>query len=418
MSMTAVEKIFASHAGREEVKANEIVTARVDRILLHDMTGPMTISQLGAMGVKKIADPERVLLFGDHIFPAKDVPSAANLLSLRSFAKENGIVHYYEMGDSGIEHTFLPEIGLVLPGNIVIGADSHTCTCGACGALGIGMGSTDIAAAIALGESWFVVPETMRFEFQGKFQAYVTGKDLILHILKKITVDGATYRCMEFSGGGIHALDLDGRIGLCNMAVEAGAKTCIIPADEITLKWAHEVTDTPINKVVSDRNASFLATYTYDLSAIPPLVARPHSPDNVVPVEEVHGVGVDQVYIGGCANGTISDLRQAARVFKDHKVARGVRCIIVPATQRIYRLAVQEGLCDIFLRAGITICPPTCGACAGLHMGVLAAGETALSTTNRNFRGRWGTRALMFIWQTPMSQQLPQLLVKLCHPRR
>ncbi len=390
MSMTAAEKIFARHAGRDRVRAGDFVFAKVDRALLNDITGPLAFDQLRAMGVDRIRDPDKVVLVGDHFAPPRDISAAEGLRSLQDFAKAQGVAHSYGVGDGGIEHTLLPELGLVRPGDIIIGGDSHTCTYGAFGALGSGLGSTDIAAAIAMGELWFRVPETMVFEFEGRRGPFVAGKDLILQILGDITTDGATYRCMEFRGGGIAELEVNERMAVANMAIEAGAKTCIIPADAKTLAWAADRGLTDCEAVVSDADADVADHRRYRLDTLEPLCARPFSPDNVAPVREVRNVRVDQVYIGNCANGTLADLRQAAQMLKGEKVAAGVRCIVVPATQHIYRQALKEGLIEIFLNAGVILSPPTCGACAGLHMGVLAGGQVAMATTNRNFRGRMG----------------------------
>ena len=372
--MTAAEKIFAAHAGRDRVAPGEILFARLDRMLLNDVSGPYAIEQFKQMG-GKLADPERVVLVNDHFAPPKDVETAEGGLALQRFAREYRIEHMYEMGDGGIEHTLLPELGLVKAGDLVAGGDSHTSTYGAVGALGIGMGSTDMAAAVALGELWFAVPKTMRFIFAGKRSPFVTGKDFILTVLRDIGSDGATYRCMEFVGEAVEELDVDERMQLCNMAAEAGSKCCIVPS-----------------AVASDSDATFHSTRTYDVGTLTPLVAMPNSPDNVCPVEEVAGTKVDQVYIGNCGNGTLSDLREAAKMFRGKHVARGVRCIVVPATQKIARQALREGLLEVFLDAGVQVGPSTCGACAGLHMGVLAANQTAVANINRNYRGRMGHR--------------------------
>jgi 3-isopropylmalate/(R)-2-methylmalate dehydratase large subunit len=372
------------------VRPGDIVFAKVDRALLNDITGPLAFTQLKAMGVDKLRHKEIVVLVGDHFAPPKDVPAAEGLRSLSLFAKQHSILHDYGVGDGGIEHTLLPERGLVRPGNLIVGGDSHTCTYGAFGALGTGMGSTDIAGAIALGELWFMVPETMRFEFFGEKPSLVTGKDIILNVLRDITTDGATYRCMEFGGSAVATLSMDERMAICNMAVEGGAKTCIVPADEVTRAWAAQTFDGTYEAVTSDAAAEYVDVRRYDLSRLEPLCAQPFSPDNVAPVRDVKGVGIDQAYIGNCANGTITDLRQAASVLKGRKVAKGVRCVVVPATQRIYRQAMREGLIETFLDANVVVSPPTCGACAGLHNGVLAPGQVAVATTNRNYRGRMG----------------------------
>jgi 3-isopropylmalate/(R)-2-methylmalate dehydratase large subunit len=389
MGMTATEKIFAAHADRAQVEPGEIVTTRVDRAVLHDITGPITIEQLDAMGVRSIPDPDRVVLVNDHFAPPKDVPSAEGLRTMHRFAERFGLQHMYDIGTGGIEHTLVPELGLLKPGDLVIGTDSHTCTHGAYDALGIGLGSSDVAAAIALGETWFTVPATIRVEYRGSRQPFVTGKDLILALLGKIGVDGALERSLEFVGEGVAALNMDERMALCNMAVEASATTCIVPADEATRSWA-EAKKLPWNPVTSDNDAVFDSEVKIDLAEVEPLCAKPFSPDNVALVKETKGIKVDQVYIGNCSNGTLTDMRQAASLFKGRRVARNVRAIAVPATQNVYRAALKEGLIDIFLEAGVVVGPPTCGACAGLHMGVLADGQTCIATINRNFRGRMG----------------------------
>lgn len=389
--MTAAEKIFAAHAGRERVEAGEVIFASVDRMLLNDVSGPYAITQFNAMNAP-VADPERVVLVNDHFAPPKDVASAEGLMALQQFAKDHGIRHLYEMGDGGIEHTLLPELGLVRPGDLIVGGDSHTSTYGAYGALGTGMGSTDMAAAIALGQLWFSVPETMRFEFTGKRGRYITGKDFILTVLQDIDVGGATYRTMEFVGDAVAELSIDERMQLCNMAAETGSKNCIVPADEVTLRWVEQAAGIKPKAVVSDENATFHSKRSYDVSKLRPLVSKPNSPGNVGPVEDVIGTKVDQVYIGNCGNGTLDDLREAAQILRGRHVARGVRCIIVPATQKIYKRALQEGLIEVFIDAGVQVGPSTCGACAGLHMGVLAGGQVAIANINRNYRGRMGHR--------------------------
>lgn len=390
MQMTAAEKIFARHCDRETVRAGEFVFAKVDRSLLNDITGPLAFTQLRKMGVERIREPDKVVLVGDHFAPPRDIAAAEGLRSLQEFAREQGVGHSYGIGDGGIEHTLLPELGLVRPGDIIIGGDSHTCTYGAFGALGSGLGSTDIAAAIAMGELWFRVPETMIFEFEGKRRPFVASKDFILKILGDITTDGATYRCMEFRGQGICDLAMDERMAVCNMAIEGGAKTCIIPVDSKTREWAAQKNISDYHAAYSDDGSDIAHFAKYNLDDLEPLCARPFSPDNVTPVSNVRNVRVDQVYIGNCANGTLADLRQAAQILKGNKVAKDLRCIVVPATQLIYKTALREGLIEIFLEAGVIMSPPTCGACAGLHMGVLADGQVAVATTNRNFRGRMG----------------------------
>ena len=391
MGLTAAEKIFGAHTVEGTARAGQFVTARVDRVLLNDVSGPLAFRQMQAMGASRVADPSRVVLVNDHFVPPKDVAAAANLTTMRRFAAEQGIQHFYDFPEGGIEHTLMPEKGLVAPGELIAGGDSHTCTYGAFGALGTGLGSTDMAALLALGELWFQVPETIRYDVVGRKQPFVSGKDLILHLIGRFGVDGATYRCMEFAGEGMAQFNMDERMAVCNMAVEAGAKTCIVLPDEVTRQWARQMAfDRPYREVSSDPDATFAERHTVRLEEIPPLVAAPHSPGNVQPVEAFRGVQVHQVYIGNCSNGTLTDLRQAAQVVKGRRVARGVRAIVVPATQAIYRQALAEGLLATLAEAGFTIAAPTCGACFGGHMGVLDRGEVAVATTNRNFRGRMG----------------------------
>jgi len=343
------------------------------------------------MGAERVADPSRVVLVNDHFVPPKDVASAANLTVMRQFAREQGIEHFYDFTEGGIEHTLLPERGLVAPGELIAGGDSHTCTYGAFAALGTGLGSTDMAALLALGELWFQVPQTLRYDVVGSKRPFVSGKDLILYLIGRFGVDGATYMCMEFGGDGMAQFNMDERMAICNMAVEAGAKTCIVEPDPVTRQWASGMAfNRPVREVRSDPDAEFAARHTVKLDELVPLVACPHSPGNVRPVEEVRGVRVHQVYIGNCSNGTLTDLRQAAQVVRGKRVAKGVRAIVVPATQAIYRQAMAEGLLAILTEAGFIVSAPTCGACFGGHMGVLDRGEVAVATTNRNFRGRMG----------------------------
>lgn len=389
--MTAVEKMFAAKSGAAAVRAGEIVSARFDRALLNDASGPIAFTQLRAMGATRMPDAERIVLVGDHFAPPKDVAAADGLRALKLFAREHNISHHYGVGDGGIEHTLMPERGLVRPGDLIVGGDSHTCTAGAFGAFGIGMGSTDIAAAMAMGSLWFTVPETIIVEFHGQRNPFVTGKDLILALLREISVDGAAYRCLEFTGRALAALSIDERMALCNMAAEAGAKTCVVPADAVTDTWSTSIHGETFASVKSDPDAEIHSVVRIDVGAVQPLCAHPHSPDNVHAVADSVGVAIDQVYIGNCANGTLTDLRQATSVLAGRKVADGVRCIVVPATQRIFRAALQEGLIDALVEAGAVISPSTCGACAGLHMGVMTDGEVTLATTNRNYRGRMGS---------------------------
>lgn len=373
-------------------RAGEIVVASPSRIMLHEITGALAFEALRNMGATRLADPTRVMLVGDHYSPPPSPEAAQLLANMARFGRDMSVPHIFVSGE-GIEHTLLPERGLVRPGDLVIGTDSHTCTAGAFGAIGTGMGSTDVAAAMALGRIWFAIPETMKVLYRGRRRPYVTAKDMILALLGRITVDGATYRCVEFAGDALASLNIDERMALCNMTVEGGAKTCFVPPDDVLRQWVIDIhgETAEIDYVRSDEDAVFASETTIDLDDLQPQCARPYSPDNVVPVSEMTAIKVDQVYIGNCANGTMTDLRQAAEVLRKHRVAPHVRCIIVPATQRIFAQAAREGLLEAFAEAGAIVGPSTCGACAGLHMGVLTDGQTAVSTTNRNYRGRMGS---------------------------
>ncbi|MDI6893488.1 MAG: 3-isopropylmalate dehydratase large subunit [Bacillota bacterium] len=372
--MTAAEKILAAHAGRQQVEPGQTVWARVDWCLANDITAPLAIEQMRAMGCDRVFDSGRVVLVPDHFVPAKDIASAAQARVMRDFAREQGIVHYYEVGRMGVEHALLPELGILRPGDLLVGADSHTCTCGALGVFATGVGSTDLACAMALGELWFRVPATVRVEFGGRLPPWVGGKDLALFLLSQLGTEGANYVALEFTGEAIAELPLDGRLTLSNMAVEAGAKAGLVPADA----WQ------------SDGEAAVAAHYAWDVSRLEPQVARPFSPADAVPVREVGGTPVDQVVIGSCTNGRLSDLAVAARILAGRKVHPQVRLIVIPATQDVHRRALKAGFIEAFLEAGAAVSTPTCGPCLGGYMGVLAEGEVCLATTNRNFRGRMG----------------------------
>jgi 3-isopropylmalate/(R)-2-methylmalate dehydratase large subunit len=391
MGKTIAEKIIEAHAvGGGSVEPGAIVQARPDRILLNDVSGPMAFAQFERMGGRRVAEPQKVVLVCDHFVPPSTLAAAHALQEMRAFARSQGIAHFYDVGRGGIEHTLLPERGLVSPGALIVGGDSHTCTYGAFNAFGTGLGSTDIAAALALGHLWFMVPESMRIELRGHLRPFVTGKDVILHLLGTIGADGATYQCLELGGEGLASLNVDERMAICNMAVEGGAKTGITTFDDMTAEWAGAFLPHPPQPVVPDPDAHYVTTLTIELSSLDPLVAQPHSPANITSVAAIGRIKVHQVYIGNCANGTMTDLRQAAHVLKGRQVAPGTRAIVVPATQRIYREALAEGVIDQFLAAGAVVSPPTCGACFGGHMGLLDDGEVAVTTTNRNYRGRMG----------------------------
>jgi len=390
MAQTMVEKIFAAHTVQGRAVAGEIVTLCPDVVLLNDVSGPVAIDRLSTMGVTRVFDPERVVLVADHFSPAKDVQSAELIRTLRDFANQFGIRHYYDTFNGGIEHAVLADIGKVFPGALVFGADSHTCTAGALNAAGVGFGSTDLAAVLALGELWAQVPEAIRIDLIGKPRAYVTGKDVILELIRRIGSDGGLNCALEFDGEGLATLNIDERKAIANMAVEAGAETCVMAADDAVRSYVHAHGGPVDNAVKPDINAVYRQHITINLGDLVPLVAVPPSPANGVPVSELRGTRVDQVYVGNCSNGSLTDLRQVAAILRGRKVAPGVRMIVVPATQRIYRAAMQEGLLQTISEAGAAISVPTCGACFGGHMGILAKGETAVATTNRNFRGRMG----------------------------
>ena len=390
--MNITEKILAAHCGKDCVVPGELITAKLDCLLANDVSGPIAVREFREMGFTEVFDKERVYLVNDHFTPNATINAATQSKVNRDFAYEFGIKHFFDVGKMGIEHALLPEQGLVLPGDLLVGGDSHTCTYGALGAFSTGMGSTDIAVGMGTGELWLKVPNTKRFVFNGNCPEYVTGKDFILYTIGKIGVDGALYMAMEFSGQAISELSMDSRFTICNMAIEAGAKNGIIEPDEKTIEYVKEHNHTGREYTIynSDSNAEYMEVYDWDARKLSPMVACPHLPSNVMPASEVKDVRIDQAVIGSCTNGRIEDLRAAASVFKGKKVANKVRAIIIPATQEIYRQAMHEGLFDIFLDAGAVISTPTCGPCFGGHMGILASGERTVSTTNRNFVGRMG----------------------------
>jgi len=390
MPMTITEKILAAHAGKEQVVPGELINARVDFVLGNDITAPVAIKEFEKIGVADVFDRERVALIPDHFTPNKDIKSAEQARLLRQFSQKHNLVNYFEVGRMGIEHCLLPEQGLVGPGDLVIGADSHTCTYGALGAFSTGVGSTDLAAAMALGETWLKVPESIKFEFAGQLNPWVGGKDLILYTIGDIGVDGALYQAMEFTGPAIESLSMDGRFTMCNMAIEAGGKSGIVAPDEITRAYVEGRCKRPYQFYQSDPDAKYEKVYYYDASRIEPQVAFPHLPENTRPVSEAGNVEIDQVVIGSCTNGRMEDLREAAKLLKGKKVHKNVRLVIFPGTQEIYLQALREGLIEIFVEAGGAVSTPTCGPCLGGHMGILAKGERAVATTNRNFVGRMG----------------------------
>lgn len=386
--MTASQKILAAHAHLDEVTAGQLISAELDLVLANDITGPVAIKEFKKTGADKVKDGSKIALVMDHFAPNKDVKSAEQCKACRIFAKEQGIENFYDVGKMGIEHALLPELGLVGAGDLVIGADSHTCTYGALGAFSTGVGSTDMAAGMLTQKCWFKVPSAIKFELTGKPAKYVCGKDVILHIIGLIGVDGALYKSMEFTGDGVKYLNIDDRFTICNMAIEAGAKNGIFPVDEVALEYMKGRFKRPVKAYEADPDAQYDAVYKIDLSKLKPTVSFPHLPENTK--TEWDKIPVDQVVIGSCTNGRITDMRIAAEILKDRKVAGGVRAIIIPATQEVYRQCINEGLVNIFLDAGAVISTPTCGPCLGGYMGILAEGERAVSTTNRNFVGRMG----------------------------
>lgn len=388
--MTISEKILAAHAGLDHVEPGELVEVKVDFALGNDITAPIAIKIFMDTGVKKVFDRERIALVADHFCPNKDIKSAEQVKMLREFSREQGIIHFYDGGEAGVEHVLLHEKGLVLPGDVVIGADSHTCTYGALGAFATGVGSTDLAATMITGKTWFKVPESIKFVFKGNLQKWVTGKDLILYTIGDIGVDGALYKAMEFTGPLVDSLSMSERFTMSNMAIEAGGKVGIINPDSETLDYASQRNVRPFTPFTSDENAEYEKVIEYDCSKIEPQVAFPHLPENTRPISQVGEVKLDQVVIGSCTNGRIEDLALTARVLKGRKAAKGLRLIIIPATPLVYSEAMERGYLKTFMEAGAVIGPPTCGPCLGGHMGILASGERAIATTNRNFVGRMG----------------------------
>ena len=390
MGMTMTQKILAAHAGLESVEAGQLIEADIDLALANDITGPVSIRELEKAGMDQVFDREKVALVLDHFAPNKDIKSAEQCKVCREFAKKHNIVHFFDVGSMGIEHALLPEQGIVAAGDLVIGADSHTCTYGALGAFSTGVGSTDCAAGIATGKAWFRVPSAIRIELTGELQPWVCGKDVILHIIGAIGVDGALYQSVEFCGDGVKSLSVDDRFSICNMAIEAGAKNGIFPVDEKTRLYMKDRVRHAPREFAADDDASYERTIRINLRDVPPTVAAPHLPENTKPVTELAGIPIQQSVIGSCTNGRIEDMRMAASIMRGRHVADGVRAIVIPATQEVYLQCIREGLAEVFIEAGAVVSTPTCGPCLGGHMGVLAAGERAVATTNRNFVGRMG----------------------------
>lgn len=390
MAMTMTQKILASHAGLESVTAGQLIEANLDLTLANDITGPVAIREMEKAGFEHVFDKNKIALVMDHFAPNKDIKSAEQCLTCRNFSGKHEIVNFFDVGQMGIEHALLPEKGLVGPGELIIGADSHTCTYGALGAFSTGVGSTDLAAGMATGKAWFRVPSAIKFNLTGSLPKYVSGKDVILHIIGKIGVDGALYRSMEFAGDGVASLTMDDRFTICNMAIEAGAKNGIFPVDDKTHAYIKGRVNREVTEFAADPDAQYDEEYTINLSELRPTVACPHLPENTKTVDELGKIEIQQSVIGSCTNGRIQDMRDAAAILKGRKVKSNVRTIVIPATQEIYLQCIEEGLAKIFVEAGAIVSTPTCGPCLGGHMGILAHDEKAISTTNRNFVGRMG----------------------------
>jgi 3-isopropylmalate/(R)-2-methylmalate dehydratase large subunit len=414
--MTITEKILAAHTDKKQVSPGELINARIDLALGNDITAPLAIQAFKEIGAKRVFDRDRIALVLDHFTPAKDILSAEQCKVVREFAKKHHLTHFFEIGEAGIEHALLPEQGLVLPGDLVIGADSHTCTYGALGAFSTGVGSTDLAAAMATGKLWLKVPESLKFIYHGKLNPWVSGKDLILFTIGNIGVDGALYQAMEFCGQTIKNLPMSSRLTMANMAIEAGGKSGIFEPDQITLQYVRTKAKRPYRIYRSDPEANYAEVRDYDISKIHPQVALPHIPSKVKDVREIRKIEIDQVVIGSCTNGHLDDLRVAAKILKGKKIASSLRLIIIPATQEIYGQALKEGLIEIFLSVGAVVSPPTCGPCLGGYMGVLAEGERALATTNRNFRGRMGHAESEVYLANPAVAAASAIKGRICHP--
>jgi len=423
MGLTITEKILLAHTNKKSISAGEFIDARVDLALANDITAPLAIKKFRASGVKKVFDRKKVVLVCDHFTPNKDAQSARQCKQVEDFAREFKIKHFYSLGEGGIEHALLPELGLITPGKLVVGADSHTCTYGALGAFSTGMGSTDLASAWITGRVWLRVPESIKFIYRGKLKKWVGGKDLILHTIGDIGVSGALYKAMEFTGPIIKKLPIDDRFSMCNMAIEAGGKSGIVAPDVITQKYISSVVSRKpyvVSKKVykSDKDAKYSDVREYDINRLEPQVACPHLPSNVKPVSRLKKVNIDQSVIGSCTNGRISDLISAARILKGKKANSRVRLIVFPGTQKIYQQAIKQGLIDIFTQAHATVCPPTCGPCLGGHMGVLGEGEVAIATTNRNFRGRMGALSSKVYLSNPAVAAASAIKGRITHPAK
>ena len=418
MGMTMTQKILAKHAGLDSVTAGQLIEANLDLVLGNDVTSPVAIKELEKMKVNSVFDKNKIAIVLDHFTPNKDIKSAELCKCSKTFAYKNNITNFFETGEVGIEHALLPEKGLVVAGDAVIGADSHTCTYGALGAFSTGVGSTDMAAGMATGKAWFKIPSAIKFNLIGKPAKWVSGKDVILHIIGLIGVDGALYKSMEFVGEGVKYLSMDDRFAICNMAIEAGGKNGIFPVDEKTIEYIKEHSDKEYEVFEADEDAEYDEVYDIDLSALKPTVAYPHLPENTKTIDEAtkDDIKIDQVVIGSCTNGRISDIRIAAKILEGRHVAKGVRTIVIPATQAIYLQAVEEGLVSTFIKAGAAVSTPTCGPCLGGHMGILAKGEKAVATTNRNFVGRMGDVESEIYLASPAVAAASAVLGKLASP--
>ena len=418
MGMTMTQKILAAHAGLDHVAAGQLINARLDMVLANDITGPVSINEFDKAGFDSVFDRSRVSLVMDHFTPNKDIKSAEQCKKCRTFARRFDLENCYDVGEMGIEHALLPEKGLVCAGEAIIGADSHTCTYGALGAFSTGVGSTDLAAGMATGEAWFKVPPAIRFNLTGQLSEFVSGKDVILHINGQIGVDGALYKSMEFTGPGVASLSMEDRLCICNMAIEAGGKNGIFPVDDITKEYMKDRVSRPYTVYEADADAEYEQTYEINLSEIRPTVSFPHLPENTRTIDEVGNIPIDQVVIGSCTNGRLSDMKAAAEILKGKHVAKGLRAIIIPATQQVYKDSIHAGYIDTFLDAGCIVSTPTCGPCLGGHMGILAAGERCVATTNRNFVGRMGDTTSEVYLASPAVAAASAVAGKISGPER
>ncbi len=419
MGMTMTQKILAAHAGLEKVEAGQLIEADLDLVLGNDITSPVAIKEMAKMNTEGVFDKDKIALVPDHFVPNKDIKSAEHCKCVREFARRNEITNYFEVGEMGIEHALLPEKGLTVAGDVIIGADSHTCTYGALGAFSTGVGSTDMAAGMATGNAWFKVPGAIKFNLTGKPSKWISGKDVILHIIGMIGVDGALYKSMEFVGDGIRNLTMDDRFTIANMAIEAGGKNGIFPVDDLTVAYMKEHATRSFTVYEADEDAVYDEEYTIDLSELKPTVAFPHLPENTKTVDEItEDIAIDQVVIGSCTNGRIDDMRIAASILKDRHVAKGMRCIVIPATQAVYLQAMEEGLLKTFIEAGAVVSTPTCGPCLGGYMGILAENERCVSTTNRNFVGRMGHVKSEIYLASPAVAAASAVAGKIADPRK